>query len=899
MSYKGKKLLSIILWLASFVAGLAVVMAVIERFLRDKILPAQFWGFFSTRASIFFTLFLFIISVLVVHQALGLRVGITREVLKVLKRTPRWFSVFFNGYLVFFFIYLVDWLVINLSRTLSPSFFQFYYSGTQFFRIWSNLGMQTVLVGALVLFTLTFIFGYLKRPPWERFNQYSDKVNKEKSKAEKKVLRRLEKAERLIEKGRRYRAGRIFESLGPKYAFRAGNLFAQTGRNERSRRCYRVAGAYYQKANCPAKAGEAFFWAEEWEAACSEYEIFMHENEFDETKHSMESVLDRYGEALFQLGRFYEAGLHYFDHGFFMQAASCFEKSGDYDEAGKAYSMAGEHKKSYHLLSEKGIESMADLEKCRWLLQEGKFQEAARCFEEHGFYRDAGRAYEVYGMTLSAANCFYKAKDYSKAVELFIEVGDDERAVDSYEQMGDYKKAAELAAYVGLQGRQAELFLKAGDTISAVRSFILIDDKDGIQRSLNSISDINRKETGKLLEVFKVLIKQKRIAETLHFLEFFLKDKQPNEATAQHFALLADLKKKLGYSASAAELTIKLACSFPGNQEFIDKAIQASRETGIPYEAPTDDTAVLAESDHTDSFSKSKSDADNSTVTQTFDQEFIFDLTSDGKLERFEIISEIGRGGMGVVYKARDRRLNRLVAFKMLHPEYNKDPRVVLFFKRETRFIAQLSHPNIAILHDVGYLKGRFYLVMEYVDGVTLKYLVKKYPKYIRSNFLALWYEAALGLQHAHQMGVLHRDIKPSNIMISKDRHVKVMDFGLTTNAEGTLFGDRVWGSQSFQAPECSENVKASFQSDIYSLGATFYLLATGQTPFKGEDNRMKFEPDALPELPEKLVPGMSQSLSDTIMKCLYRNPEDRYRSVKELLTALKLLGTLKERLFN
>jgi predicted Ser/Thr protein kinase len=354
------------------------------------------------------------------------------------------------------------------------------------------------------------------------------------------------------------------------------------------------------------------------------------------------------------------------------------------------------------------------------------------------------------------------------------------------------------------------------------------------------------------------------------------------------FAKIADFKASQGYWASAAELLISIWPVADQTETLHKKLSLYCQKAGLPGDSlPAMSAAAAATRLEETKAGETHAPAELQD-TLTFDANFMVDLTQEKDLERFEFIREIGQGGMGKVYLCRDRKLNRQVAFKTVHPYLNQDPNTLLFFKREAQFVAQLNHPNIVTLYDVGFRRGCYFLVMEYVHGTHLGQLHRTHPEYIRKHFLALWYETCLGLQAAHDHEVLHRDIKPANIMVSKDRRLKVMDFGLAKKENDPSLSDRRWVTPAFSAPEVIQGNRATYTSDIFSLGATFYFLASGEKPLFEGNEHMKLRSIRV------VAPRINDSLADCIDKCLHLDPDHRYQSVKELLLALKLLSSMK-----
>ena len=254
------------------------------------------------------------------------------------------------------------------------------------------------------------------------------------------------------------------------------------------------------------------------------------------------------------------------------------------------------------------------------------------------------------------------------------------------------------------------------------------------------------------------------------------------------------------------------------------------------------------------------------------------------KFPQLEIIEFIGQGGMGLVYKARQKGLDRVVALKLLGPEREKDPQFGERFVREARTLAQLSHPNIVTVHDFGESGGLFYLLMEYVDGVNLRQLLRQ-QKLSPKEALAIVPVICDALQFAHDRGVVHRDIKPENILLDKEGRIKIADFGIARilgreGGAGTPGGEMVAGTPQYMAPEQkSAPERADNRSDIYSLGVVFYELLTGEVP------REKFQP------PSHKV-QMDVRLDEIVLRALEKSPELRYQTARELRTEVETIAS-------
>ena len=203
---------------------------------------------------------------------------------------------------------------------------------------------------------------------------------------------------------------------------------------------------------------------------------------------------------------------------------------------------------------------------------------------------------------------------------------------------------------------------------------------------------------------------------------------------------------------------------------------------------------------------------------------------------RYEILEVIGTGGMAVVYKARCNRLNRLVAIKVLKQELSQDEEFRRRFHAESQAVAMLSHPNIVSVYDVSHSNNLDYIVMELIEGITLKQYLEQKGRLNWRESLHFSTQIAKALEHAHSRGIIHRDIKPHNIMILKDGSVKVADFGIAriSSAQNTLTREAL-GSVHYISPEQAKGGKVDYRSDLYSLGVVMYEMLTGRPPFDGD----------------------------------------------------------------
>lgn len=262
---------------------------------------------------------------------------------------------------------------------------------------------------------------------------------------------------------------------------------------------------------------------------------------------------------------------------------------------------------------------------------------------------------------------------------------------------------------------------------------------------------------------------------------------------------------------------------------------------------------------------------------------------------RYELLDSLGKGGMAVVYRAKDHMLERDVAIKVLKDDYARDANFRERFRQEAKAAANLTHPNIVTVHDFGVEKDRIFIVMEYVPGKDLNSIIQDKGRLDVALGLDLTINACKGIGYAHRSGLVHCDVKPHNLLVTPDNQLKVTDFGIA-RALASIHPDEesdvVWGSPQYFSPEQAGGKKMSPASDVYSMGVVMYQIFTGQPPFIAttSGDMARLHRSATPVPPREINPFISEELEEVMLKVLSKEPSARYRTADQLGRVLQLI---------
>ena len=518
----------------------------------------------------------------------------------------------------------------------------------------------------------------------------------------------------------------------------------------------------------------------------------------------------------------------------------------------------------------------------------GDVPTAARCLEREGQVEVAARLLARFhaddGRMEQAAREFERAGDWSSAAEIRESLEEPRRAAELYEREGEDERAAHCYRSAGEARLAGEAFLRAGAWESAADSF---REAGEVSRWLEALT-----KAGRHFSAAKVALERGERAQAIQCLRRVAVDEEDYPEAA---VLLAESYEREGHTDLARTTLEELVAARPEPEvpcEAMDRLSRLCETTGELERAITL-LEGLRRREPTWPQVATRVEAlrrrRTSPTTHRQDGAPTHAIGSDAFSEafRYEILEEIGRGGMGVVFRARDRRLGREVALKRLPDHIRNNPKAVELFLREARAAASLNHPNIVTVHDAGQEGDSFYMTMELLRGQPLQQLLKSRERLEPGFVVKLAGQAARGLQYAHEQGIVHRDVKTANLFFTEKKVVKIMDFGLAKMVEEVRRSTTViGGTPYYMAPEQSAGEQVDHRSDLYALGVTLFELLTGRVPFRDGDIAFHHRHSPPPSLGE-LAPDVPEALASLVTDLLAKRPAERVRSAREVVVRL------------
>ncbi len=673
-------------------------------------------------------------------------------------------------------------------------------------------------------------------------------------------------------------AADLYKKLGKEE--HAGRIYAQLGRHEDAAKCYfsagkfsvagdmferaenhREAGKCYQKIGFHRHAAQAFLkgGADALAAECL-LSAFNEEGgvagaKSEQKAKEMRGIAKKAAEILVKLDRFEEAEAMLVRSEAFGPAAKIAFQTGNYKRSAELFLRVGRGDLAAKALERLGDGVGAARALGEYLRDKGQDADAVEHLKKAGEHAAAGDLYRKLGRYAEAGVCYREAEDFPAAAEAFRASEQLEPAADAYSRCGKFADAADCYGRAGRADLQAEMLEKAGDIFTAGKLYAEQDKADGAIRLMQQI---------------------------------------PADST--NYSEACSILGRMFQEKGMHSLSVKKFAEATGSQAIARNSVEAFYELGRAHERQGDLVGAVEIFERILSFDYHYRDAASclerckaSLAKQSEDLPPLTAPTATAApvTTRYEIVRELGRGGMGVVYLARDSVLEREVAYKVLPEGLRGNPNALKNFLREAKAAAQLNHPNIVTVYDAGESEHGFYMAMERVEGTTLKEILRQRGPVSANAVFYILRQMASALSYAHGRKVVHRDIKTANTMWTAERHVKIMDFGLAKLMEEVRNATTmISGTPFYMSPEQTLGRDVDHRTDIYSLGVTIFELATGELPFQ-KGNVPYHHVHTPPPDPRDIKADIPAGLADIILRCLRKAPSERFQTAKELLEEL------------
>lgn len=677
----------------------------------------------------------------------------------------------------------------------------------------------------------------------------------------------------------------------------AGSIFAQQSEWGRAAECYEqadglsVAAEMYEKAEdwrraaqCYAKvefdrhAASCWVKAKQWDqAATCLGKVFTEEAPKARTDAQKLAELQKLAR---QIAKLHDRAGRTADGLNVLEQAQCWLDAGElalslerYAEAADYFRHAGELERAAQSLRELGENEAAARLLGEFHRDRGELKEAAGQFEESGDFSEAGDIHRQLEGYAEAGRCYGKQGDWAAAAEMYRAGGERAQAAECYERVSRFTEAAECWALEGNVAKEAELLGMAGQFLLAGQAYHregMDEEAITVLQQVDSDHEDYPRAAALLGDIFR---SRGQLSLAIKKLEQGLGGAELDRANMPVYYVLATIYEQDDKHRPAVEIYEKIL-AIDYHYEDVEKRLVQARGR------------VQGDMPMTASPQAGAASAPGSASAQTL-------ASSTGQSGRYQVVGELGRGGMGIVYKAQDTVLDRIVAFKVLPDSFQENPQAVTNFLREAKAAAKLNHPNIVTVYDTGEQDEHYYIAMEYVDGTTIKEILRRRGVISAAGILHVTVQICEALAYAHEKKVVHRDIKPANAMWTRDKKAKIMDFGLAKVVEEVRNHTTVVaGTPYYMSPEQTLGKNIDHRTDIYSLGVTMFEMATGTVPFKEGNIPYHHVHTPAPDV-RTLRRDIPLAIAQIIGRCLAKDPAARYQSAREILAEIR--GSLSQ----
>ncbi len=690
-----------------------------------------------------------------------------------------------------------------------------------------------------------------------------------------------------LEKGQLQKASKMYEEAGDSskaaliYANRkefskAAEIYKKSGK-------YTIAGEMYEKAKDFTRAGECFeegsFFlraAEMYvEANDAQKAAEMYEKAFWEEKGSFRgetiprekekriNKLAQLSGELYQKCNVLSKAIDLFSSGgFYQRAAEVALKSNELERAAELYLEGRELTKAADIYEKMGDAKQAAELRGKTFKSEGDTLAAAESFEQAEEFLEAAEIYRSLGNYLRAGKMYEKERDFLQAAEMFLKGKEPGSAAKAYEQGKDYRAAAEIYQRLGNYKKQSEMLERSGYLFEAGNNYYQHGYMEEAIKVLQEVKE-NNPDYKKVCTLLGDIFREKgMLTVAIQKYRCSILNENVNKSNLGSYYNLARILEEHGELKVAEAIYTRILAE---DYLFSDVANRLEQLKEKKAEVPKD----LAK------------EAELPEVP-------LAEAPLESGVKRYTLLEEIGRGGMGIIYRAKDNHLGRMVAYKMLPSDLRENELAVKNFLQEARAAAVLTHPNIITVYDAGVEDGNYYIAMELVEGMTIRKILDRDGKLPINVVILIAGQLCKALDYAHNHNIVHRDVKSSNIIWTEEKQVKIMDFGLAKVIQEVLnFQTIVGGTPNYMSPEQILGEEVDHRTDIYSLGVSLFEMLCGELPFKKGDVGYHHIHTPAPE-PGSINPEITAGLNSIIMKCLKKNPQDRYQSTMEMFEDLK-----------